>query len=52
MSLEQSNYVESLPNVAQASLEDRLEFIRNTYFHLGLAIFAFIGIEYLMFQIT
>ena len=41
----------SLPLIAaEATLEDRLEFIRNTYFHLGLAIFAFVGFEFILFQ--
>ena len=49
MSMEQTSYTSSKPTVSDASLEDRLEFIRNTYLHLGLAIFAFVGFEYVLF---
>ncbi|MEK6256074.1 MAG: Bax inhibitor-1 family protein [Chloroflexota bacterium] len=47
--MEQTSYTSSKPTVSDASLEDRLEFIRNTYLHLGLAIFAFVGFEYVLF---
>ena len=51
MSFTQSDSYSSQPTtVANASLADRLDFIRDTYLHLGLAIFAFIGIEWFMFQ--
>ncbi|MGB5637046.1 MAG: Bax inhibitor-1 family protein [Waterburya sp.] len=37
-------------NVAQASPNDRLKFIRNTYTHLAGAIAAFILVEFILFQ--
>ena len=51
MSLTQSDAYTTQPTtVADASLADRLDFIRDTYLHLGLAIFAFIGVEWFLFQ--
>ncbi len=37
-------------NVAQASPNDRLKFIKNTYTHLAGAIAAFILVEFILFQ--
>ena len=37
-------------NVAQASPNDRLKFIKNTYIHLACAIAAFILVEFILFQ--
>ncbi len=37
-------------NVAQASTNDRLRFIKNTYIHLAGAIAAFILVEFFLFQ--
>ena len=51
MSFTQSDSYASQPaTVADSSLADRLDFIRDTYLHLGLAIFAFIGVEWFLFQ--
>jgi uncharacterized protein len=37
-------------NVAQATPNDRLEFIKNTYIHLAGAVAAFILVEFVLFQ--
>ncbi len=42
---EQLTYV-----VAEAPAEERATFIRRTYQHLGMAILAFMGLEYMIFQ--
>jgi len=36
---------------ANAAADVRLQFIRMTYLHLGLAVLAFIGIEFLLFMV-
>jgi len=38
-------YTGAMPFAAEASASERVEFIRKTYVHLGLAVLAFIGIE-------
>ncbi len=46
----QTGYANPYTPVAQASPSDRAAFISNTYIHLGLAIAAFIGVEWFLLQ--
>ena len=36
------------PIVSEASEHERINFIQRTYLHLGLAIFTFVALEYLL----
>jgi hypothetical protein len=45
-----SDYLQSVTVVADASVEERGAFIRKTYGHLAAAVLAFVGLEWALFQ--
>ena len=45
-----TTYANPYTVAAQAAPSDRAAFMRSTYMHLGLAILAFIGLEWFLLQ--